>query len=417
MEKKHIFAPIVQSSIITKEETSSSEIAVKEKEKTPSPSTLSPSSSPPSMKEKDETPSPPVRCEMSRYDSASSTSEFSQSSLGSSDENKMPKNFCRCSVDLVDKFGIKKVQTSPFRLIWEQWHLVKLSKAELARIDTIADVCDFRGFNFQSLEEIPYEEDMPFSTFGKEWFAPPNCADFKFFSYSLEEFRFRLFDIIKQIQSPRKGENEEPFEIEYNHLFESLLKLFEFRTKYQPQFPRGHATLFSQEIFSKADIIGQKCDEPEEVLFVCKVKRKCPDDESEYSPIKKKLRSTTELATVTEEATSSMESNIGIPSNVVAQHVGELLSYMEKSVLNRGLLGMVIQKTNIMFTYLKIEPASYEKIRGRKKPVSVRFHPGLQEEPVLFYTDQYNFLKKYDRREIFKALIAVKMMERKVSRT
>ncbi|XP_061174079.1 uncharacterized protein LOC133183141 [Saccostrea echinata] len=344
-------------------------------------------------------------------------SEFSQSSLGSLDENELPKNTCLWSVDLIDKFGIKKVQTSPFKLILEEWHLVELNKAELARIATIGNVCDFHGFDFKSLEEIPYKEDMPFSRFGKEWFYSAPCAELKCFSDNLEEFRFRLFDFIKQIQSPRNRENEEPFEIEYNHLFESLLKLFEFRTKYQPQFPRGHATLFGQEIFSKADIIGQKCDEPEEILFVCKVKRKCPDDETKYSPIKKKLRSTTKLATVTEEATSSMKFNIGIPSNVFAQHVGELLSYMEKSVLNQGLLGMVIQKTNIMFTYLKIKPASYEKIRRRKKPRSVMFDPALQEEPVLFYTDQYNFLKTYERQEIFKALIAVKMMERKVSST
>lgn len=76
--------------------------------------------------------------------------------------------------------------------------------------------------------------------------------------------------------------------------------------------------------------------------------KRSPSDETEYSPVNKKLR--TELptsATDNEEEGTSARSTGGLSSDVYAQHVGELLAYYESSALKRGLLGVIFQKTNV----------------------------------------------------------------------
>lgn len=63
----------------------------------------------------------------------------------------------------------------------------------------------------------------------------------------------------------------------------------------------------------------------------------------------------------------------------------------------------------VSFTFLKIKPASYEKIK-RRNPQAV-LDPAMDEQPILFYTEQFNFLKSEDRKTIFKALFTMRMMD------
>lgn len=63
----------------------------------------------------------------------------------------------------------------------------------------------------------------------------------------------------------------------------------------------------------------------------------------------------------------------------------------------------------VSFTFLKIKPASYEKIK-RRNPQAV-LDPAMDEQPILFYTEQFNFLKSEDRKTIFKALLTMRMMD------
>lgn len=63
----------------------------------------------------------------------------------------------------------------------------------------------------------------------------------------------------------------------------------------------------------------------------------------------------------------------------------------------------------VTFTFLKIKPASYEKIK-RRNPHTV-LDPAMDEQPILFYTEQFNFLKSEDRKTIFKALLTMRMMD------
>jgi hypothetical protein len=77
----------------------------------------------------------------------------------------------------------------------------------------------------------------------------------------------------------------------------------------------------------------------------CQVKGKCLE-ETAYSPAKKKRRYSTDLELAAEVTPSSSES-LNMTSDVHAQHIGGLLSYLDCSVMDEGLLGMVIQKTNV----------------------------------------------------------------------
>lgn len=368
----------------------------------------------PADMEKENTPSPPMRSSMTRNDSSASSDFSHSSSHGSSDENEFPSNTSSWSIGLIDKFGIRKVMTNPFELIRTEWSLCNLTDAELARVDEIVKICSLPCVDFNSLEEIPYDNTKPYKQWVQEWFPKTTVKELKLFSENCEEFGYFLFDTIQQIHQPKKRESQLPYEIDYQVLFEKFLKLFEFKVKTQPYLPKGHATIFGQDISSKADILCTKCDDPRKILSVCEVKRKNPEEGTDYSPVKKKLRSaSSSLATVNEEpqGISSSSSIGGLSSNVYAQHVGELLVYLESSVLKQGILGMVIQKTNVLFTFLKIKPESFEKIKRRNKPGSVKFDSTKDEEPILFYTEQFNFLKSQDRKIIFRALLTMRMME------
>lgn len=41
----------------------------------------------------------------------------------------------------------------------------------------------------------------------------------------------------------------------------------------------------------------------------------------------------------------------------------------------------------------------------------MKFDSTKDEEPILFYTEQFNFLKSQDRKIIFRALLTMRMME------
>jgi hypothetical protein len=71
----------------------------------------------------------------------------------------------------------------------------------------------------------------------------------------------------------------------------------------------------------------------------------------------------------------------------------------------------------VIFTYLKIDPECVDKMKGRRKPGAVKFETTKHEDPVFYYTKQFNLLKKGDRRTIFKTLVTIKMMEKKVCST
>ena len=81
--------------------------------------------------EKEETPSPPERQKLKRLDSATSASSLSDfthsSSHGSSDDNDLPSNTSSWSLNLIDKFGIRKVLTDPFELVRDEWSLCNLT--------------------------------------------------------------------------------------------------------------------------------------------------------------------------------------------------------------------------------------------------------------------------------------------------
>ncbi|XP_061183906.1 uncharacterized protein LOC133192075 isoform X2 [Saccostrea echinata] len=292
----------------------------------------------------------------------SSASDFSHSSSqGSSDENEFPTSTSSWPISFIDKFGIRKVMKNPFEIVRTLWGLCILTDSEVFRIDEIVKVCNLQYIDCDSLEEIPYYDSTPYEEWVKEKFPQMSVKELKLFNEHCEEFGYFLFNTLQRIHQPKKRENQLPYEIQYQLLFEKFLKLFDFKVQSQPYLPTGRATIFGQEISSKADILCSKWNDPMKILSICEeihstvhfqeksteVKRKSPEEGADFSPVKKKLRSAAStLETVNEEASSSTGLVPGLSSDVYAQHVGELLAYFESSVSPNGLIGMVVQKTN-----------------------------------------------------------------------
>ncbi|XP_062611666.1 uncharacterized protein LOC134273488 isoform X2 [Saccostrea cucullata] len=301
-----------------------------------------------------EVASPPS--EMRRNDSPTSR-HCSHSSLhghdGSSDENAFPCNTSSWSLGLVDKLGIRKVLTNPFEQVRTEWSFSNLTDAEITRIDELVKICSLPCVDFNSLEEIPYDKSKSYKQWVQEWFPEFTIKELKLFSRNCEEFGYFLFDAMQQIHQHDQRQSQLPYEIDYQVLFEKILNLFELKVKGYSYIPKGHATIFGQEIISsRADILCTKCDDPSKILSVCKIideeDNPCnPEEGTDFSPARKKLRTTSStLETANEEACSSTSSTCGLSSNVYARYVGDLLAYFESSVLKRGILGMVVQKTN-----------------------------------------------------------------------
>lgn len=129
--------------------------------------------------EKENTPSPPMRSSMTRNDSSASSDFSHSSSHGSSDENEFPSNTSSWSIGLIDKFGIRKVMTNPFELIRTEWSLCNLTDAELARVDEIVKICSLPCVDFNSLEEIPYDNTKPYKQWVQEWFPKTTVKELK----------------------------------------------------------------------------------------------------------------------------------------------------------------------------------------------------------------------------------------------
>ena len=134
--------------------------------------------------EKEETPSPPLNAK--RLDFATSASRMCSltdlthsSSDGNSDDNDLPSDTSSWSLNLIDKFGIRKVLTDPFELVRYEWSLCNLTDDEVFRIDEIVKICSLPCIDFYSLEEIPFENSKLYKQWVQEWFPKTTVKELK----------------------------------------------------------------------------------------------------------------------------------------------------------------------------------------------------------------------------------------------
>ena len=123
---------------------------------------------------------------MKRLDIATSASRMSSlsdsthsSSDGNSDDNDLPNDTSSWSLNLIDKFGIRKVLTDPFELVRYEWSLCNLTDDEVLRIDEIVKICSLPCIDFYSLEEIPFENSKLYKQWVQEWFPKTTVKELK----------------------------------------------------------------------------------------------------------------------------------------------------------------------------------------------------------------------------------------------
>ncbi|XP_056003234.1 uncharacterized protein LOC125660995 isoform X2 [Ostrea edulis] len=159
-----------------------------------------------------------------------------------------------------------------------------------------------------------------------------------------EDFLFTLTCVIENME-----EDKDIPESQYQILFDKFLQMFGIKTMHKPFMKTKKSLLMGKTVHSQPDLL---CFTPDPsrnrpVQTVCQVKKTEPaavPPALDESPPKKKLRP---LNTVS----SSMPA---IPDSLLAQHVGELFAYMDKSVSSRAILGMTVEQTHVRLTLLLV---------------------------------------------------------------
>nr|XP_022303812.1 uncharacterized protein LOC111111245 isoform X2 [Crassostrea virginica] len=129
--------------------------------------------------------------------------------------------------------------------------------------------------------------------------------------------------------------------------------------------------------------------------------------------IKKMTQGDGPVVKKTRHATSEVDPCL--PESLLAQHIGELLAYVDSSVthmdlcgsVGRDILGFTVEKTLVSVTHLQLTELSWEKIQNSTKKGSIKH----SDKPVLHYSRRYNYLKKSDRQELFKVILHLKLMQ------
>ena len=127
------------------------------------------------LEKENETPSSPEQ----QLDSATSASSYHSSSQGSSDDNDLPSNTSSWSLNLIDKFGIRKVLTDPFKLVRSEWSVCNLTDDEVIRRDEIVKICSVPCIDFYSLDQIPFEKNKLYKQWLQEWFPKTTVKELK----------------------------------------------------------------------------------------------------------------------------------------------------------------------------------------------------------------------------------------------
>ncbi|XP_062600143.1 uncharacterized protein LOC134261757 [Saccostrea cucullata] len=341
------------------------------------------------------------RSNIIRQSSRSSTETIPPScSSPSSTENDVPSSTCEWRRSLIEKLGICFERKSPTDIVTEHMSTVayNLMRDEIKNLEEITDILgslnnlnheklleiNFKGFNFVR----PVQEKLRYSVRFKE-------IDISKYSTYFNKFGVSLWYILK-------GKQPIISEEKYQCLFEQFLEMFGIDVMAEPEVDTESTEIFQRKVSAKADIV---CFSPRDVkkytLAICEVKKKCPftDEETGQSP--QKFRRT--------EDSPQRSQSCHLPDGLLAQHVGDLLTYLDKSICKGAILGMTVEKTMVTFTRLSVTDETMEKLQRSHGSVKLK----EEERPVLYYSKPYNYLQLEDRKEIVKALLTLIVMEKR----
>lgn len=314
----------------------------------------------------------------------------------------------------VDKLGIRFYKEDILKIILNRWCLIRLSSDSRTKVDTLVNACDFK-FDYEAIEDIPPRKGK-YEKLKKKWSPDDNqmmtlrlnenkgMVSVNWLSVKLHEISFCLHSIISE--TPKKAVSE----WKYQTLFEKLLQLFCFDTLSQPFIETEKALLMGHTISSKADIICSRLDTKFERPIIC-VCETITEKEDASCPPRKKMKPDVAVTSKTKDDDTTSSRTYFDDHNLWAQHIGELLVYLDKSFRYDGILGITIEKTWVRFTYLEVSKTTIKKIKERPANRAGSLEVDEDERPIFCYSERYNYLNRKDRKIIFKVLILIKKMQ------
>ncbi|XP_061177516.1 uncharacterized protein LOC133186306 [Saccostrea echinata] len=333
--------------------------------------------------------------------------ESSQPTSESYGSSITPKSTSDWDSHFVDELGVESTEAGMIDIILKEWHLAGVPPSEIKEIEATVEACLIEDLDkaFENMTVSEFNRDkfgLNRSEMAKIDNKHPHLK--KTFVPNILHFTFALERIFIDCLAKR-----EISEGKYELLFENLLKSFGFFTLNHSHIGVEKSMIRGKTMSSKADIlcIRRKPLMEKEIICVCQVKKSLKVEDPDFSPQRKKLRSSN-----TEEPGCSYKGDAA----VYAQHIGELFVYFHQSVSPRGILGFTIEKTWVRVTYLEVQDSAWDKIR---KPAnrggSVKYE-ATEKCPQFKYSRRYNILDPSDRRVLFKALFLIQtMLEPKTS--
>ncbi|XP_052080126.1 uncharacterized protein LOC127718196 isoform X2 [Mytilus californianus] len=225
---------------------------------------------------------------------------------------------------------------------------------------------------------------------------PPHCDDkldiqlYQKFQVHGELFAQQLINIsmMKKSQDITEGM--------YQSLFQKFAAMFGLTSLSSSVLGAAQINIGNTTVTSLPDVIfpdvshTDKDDDRLKLLAVCKVTKDFTRRE-ELFPVeqgnnRKRIRRKEEEKVIQHLDEALQE-----------QHGGELLVQLPLSEHN-GLLGIIVQKTHITFSYFQCNKIQFEVVKSRDHYIN---------KPVIYYSRPYNYLKAADREELIRPLLTL----------
>ncbi|XP_062576425.1 uncharacterized protein LOC134271500 [Saccostrea cucullata] len=319
----------------------------------------------------------------------------------SSQSSEFPKSTSDWNSRFIDKLGVRCKQCDIFEIIVNHWRLFTLFEEDHLEIESCLKACDFET-HYGCLEDVPVEKafapefqwKLRSQSQENEILREPLVS--KWFLGKLTEINRCLSSIISQTKS-----DETEQRLKYLVLFEKVLQAFGLMTLSEPFIITHKVQILGRTMTSKPDIVCCQDNWEQRTVCVCQVIKSVTYEGDDFDPPKKKIRVTSNLD----------EEIIRNGDQVVpSQHIGDLFVHLDKSPISDRILGFIIEKTWVQLTFLKVYPTAMERIRNTPVNIAGSLILNDGECPQLHYSRRYNFLNRQDRKDLFKALLLIKIM-------
>ncbi|XP_061169204.1 uncharacterized protein LOC133178528 isoform X2 [Saccostrea echinata] len=348
--------------------------------------------------------SPPHDSDTEKSTTTLESSPTTSSSEPSSENDSFPNSTSKWRRSDIDKLGIKLSYRACAMDVVYEWGLYTMFRKdvvseELNTVEEILYVCNSIEADFTSFEELQ-RKFIGNPAICNEFVPTEKMPDgIGLCSCRFEEFQQKMELVLREGIEVNASVSESNFQT----LFEDFLKICGIITRHQPDIAIKKMKVKGEIVSSAPDILCYGLEG--KVLCVIEIFGKVENIKGEDtygSPVIKKTRH------------ASSEVDPCLPDALLAQHIGELLAYLDNSVthmdlcgsVGRDILGFTVEKTQVTVTHLQLTELSWEKIQNTTRKGSLKH----MEKPVLHYSRRYDFLKKSDRQELFKVILHIKLM-------